>query len=113
MPDRFTTHGLASQGGFGNEISLSPPRTSLVSLNVTDPPPIFSGVSWTPRGASLTLRGLPGRRHLIEASDGLPFWLPVTNVIPSLEVPTFRVDILDPNAAGVAHRLYRATRLIP
>src|ERR1051325_476521 len=30
-PDRQTTHGLASQGGFGNGISLSPPRTSLVS----------------------------------------------------------------------------------
>lgn len=30
-PDRLTTHGLASQGGFGNGISLSPPRTSVVS----------------------------------------------------------------------------------
>src|ERR1035438_4388290 len=30
-PDRFTTHDLASQGGLGKGISLSPPRTSVVS----------------------------------------------------------------------------------
>ena len=61
-PDKLTTQGLASQGGFGNEISLSPPRVSVVNGATSETVRWLSGLAHKTRqgfAAAFCLRHHP------------------------------------------------------
>lgn len=102
------------QIGYQTFETVDPGRfVSIVPVGLV-PPPEIQVVAMLPGvGALLIVRGPAGRTNLVEGSDDLVKWLPVsTNVMPATVCPACPfINVTDPAATNMPCRFYRAIEL--